>query len=320
MFKLIDFGMSKVLNPSSNVVETICGTRPYMSPEMILAKTYSYATDVWGLGCVLYEIVTHRYPFLSFGQNGMNSFILYQDPEPIQFNYSNPLKDIIYSMLNKDQSQRISFEDILSNPIVPKIDNDNHPYENFLVGWKFYHGVGIPQNLPEAMRYFKLSADMNNSFGLNSYGACLINEKFGNLNPSMAMSYFKRSADFGNLRGMYNYGLGLEKGFLGPPNLQEAMRYFKMAADAGDPRAMNNYSIGILHGYLGNVNHTEAMKYSKMSADAGNLSGMFNYASGLEKGFLGPPNIREVMRYYKMAADAGSSRGKAKYESLIQFS
>jgi TPR repeat protein len=48
------------------------------------------------------------------------------------------------------------------------------------------------------------------------------------------MEYFKKSAAVGNSNGINNYGLGLEKGFLGKIDLKEAMKYYKMAADLGN--------------------------------------------------------------------------------------
>jgi TPR repeat protein len=46
-----------------------------------------------------------------------------------------------------------------------------------------------------------------------------------------AMKYFKMSAELGNSSGMNNYGFGLKEGYLGFKNLKEAMKYYKMSAE-----------------------------------------------------------------------------------------
>ena len=51
-------GISKKLSRASAVTKTFVGTEPYISPEVFNAKPYSYPSDVWALGCVLYEMCT----------------------------------------------------------------------------------------------------------------------------------------------------------------------------------------------------------------------------------------------------------------------
>ena len=63
MAKLGDFGVSKVLDRADGFAKTTVGTPYYMSPEVFLCKPYSYKSDCWSLGCVLYELVTLQRPF-----------------------------------------------------------------------------------------------------------------------------------------------------------------------------------------------------------------------------------------------------------------
>ncbi|OQR85366.1 serine/threonine protein kinase, partial [Thraustotheca clavata] len=54
--KLGDFGIARTLNSTMDQAKTVVGTPYYMSPEVCESKPYSYASDIWSLGCVLYEI------------------------------------------------------------------------------------------------------------------------------------------------------------------------------------------------------------------------------------------------------------------------
>ena len=54
--KLGDFGISKVLGSRSGFCSTVCGTPFYLSPEMCAGRRYDAKSDVWALGCVLYEL------------------------------------------------------------------------------------------------------------------------------------------------------------------------------------------------------------------------------------------------------------------------
>jgi NIMA (never in mitosis gene a)-related kinase len=61
--KLGDFGIAKTLDSTLDQASTVVGTPYYMSPEVCESKPYSYASDVWALGCVLYELVALRHAF-----------------------------------------------------------------------------------------------------------------------------------------------------------------------------------------------------------------------------------------------------------------
>jgi TPR repeat protein len=86
--------------------------------------------------------------------------------------------------------------------------------------------------LKEAMKFFKMSSDLGNSYGMFYYGYGASKGYLGNQNfKEEAMSYYKMSADKQNPIGLLNYGFGLEKGYLGESNLSEAMHYYKMSAE-----------------------------------------------------------------------------------------
>lgn len=56
--KIGDFGISKVLENTLDQASTVVGTPYYMSPEVCENKPYTFKSDVWALGCVLYELCT----------------------------------------------------------------------------------------------------------------------------------------------------------------------------------------------------------------------------------------------------------------------
>ena len=65
--KLGDFGIARVLQHTSEMASTVVGTPYYLSPELCEDKKYDYSSDIWALGCVLYEMCTLRHAF-----NGSN--------------------------------------------------------------------------------------------------------------------------------------------------------------------------------------------------------------------------------------------------------
>ena len=58
--KLSDFGLSRELDA---LCETMCGSPLYMAPEILRRQPYSANSDLWSLGCVLYEMLLKRPPY-----------------------------------------------------------------------------------------------------------------------------------------------------------------------------------------------------------------------------------------------------------------
>ncbi len=63
LIKLGDFGISKVLEYSNDFAKTSLGTPYYLSPEICSGEKYNFKTDIWMLGCLLYELCTLHKPF-----------------------------------------------------------------------------------------------------------------------------------------------------------------------------------------------------------------------------------------------------------------
>ena len=58
--KLIDFGFAKIIEDSSR---TFCGTYEYLAPEIVKGEPYNQSVDWWGLGVMLFEMLTKTTPF-----------------------------------------------------------------------------------------------------------------------------------------------------------------------------------------------------------------------------------------------------------------
>jgi len=51
-----DFGIARVLSSTRSKAKTVVGTPYYLSPEIIRGDPYSFKSDVWALGVLLYEM------------------------------------------------------------------------------------------------------------------------------------------------------------------------------------------------------------------------------------------------------------------------
>mmetsp|Transcript_44944 Transcript_44944/g.74987 ORF Transcript_44944/g.74987 Transcript_44944/m.74987 type:complete len:350 (+) Transcript_44944:95-1144(+) len=112
-----DFGVARVLEHSDAGANTQCGTPYYMSPELIEGVAYNHKSDIWALGCVLYEMLTLRLPFPASSMAELGNKVLNFAPPPLDEKYSAALRAAAVSMLEKDPKKRPNAEDLLQQPL-----------------------------------------------------------------------------------------------------------------------------------------------------------------------------------------------------------
>ena len=111
--KIGDLGVAKILLKNS-FANTLIGTPYYLSPEICKEEPYNNKSDVWALGCILYELCTFKHPFEANNQGALILKIMNSSPENLNNYYSKDLKDLIYLLLEKDSRKRPSCKDILN--------------------------------------------------------------------------------------------------------------------------------------------------------------------------------------------------------------
>ena len=116
--KLGDFGLSRVLSNESNFAYSHVGTPYYMSPEQIDEMRYNEKSDIWSLGCFLYEITTFNPPFEAKNHVMLAMRIKSGKVDKINMRYSEELWRVITWMLTVNPENRPSVEDLLNVPQV----------------------------------------------------------------------------------------------------------------------------------------------------------------------------------------------------------
>ncbi|KAL1431594.1 hypothetical protein MTO96_014107 [Rhipicephalus appendiculatus] len=115
--KVGDFGISKILSSKSKA-ESMVGTPNNLSPEICVGKPYNQKSDIWALGCILYELLTLRSPFEGNHVPSLVMKIIRGSYEPVSDHYSAQVRHLLEQMLQKESSQRPSVNQLKAQPIL----------------------------------------------------------------------------------------------------------------------------------------------------------------------------------------------------------
>lgn len=117
--KLGDMNVSKVTN-SKGLNYTQTGTPYYASPEVWKDEPYDVKSDVWSLGCVIYEMVTLKPPFQAEDMQGLYAKILKGQLPKIPEHFSSDLWNMLKIMIQVNPKKRPDCEQLMEHPIIRK--------------------------------------------------------------------------------------------------------------------------------------------------------------------------------------------------------
>jgi len=125
--KLGDFGIARTLGGTQEMARTMVGTPYYMSPEIFTGKPYNHKSDIWALGCCLFEMLTFKQAFDAKDMTTLVTKVLRGNVPPIPSQYNSQLTELLKLLLQKIPSKRPSCSTILKFPYVKKfIESSSH--------------------------------------------------------------------------------------------------------------------------------------------------------------------------------------------------
>ncbi|XP_034243084.1 serine/threonine-protein kinase Nek8-like [Thrips palmi] len=118
ILKIGDFGISKVLMSQSKA-STVLGTPSYLSPELCQGQMYDEHSDIWALGCILYEMLTFKKAFEAPTLANLVIKIIHgKVPSIDSSKYTVGMEQLLHSILQTSPHDRPTAAMLLSHPLV----------------------------------------------------------------------------------------------------------------------------------------------------------------------------------------------------------
>ncbi|XP_055955396.1 serine/threonine-protein kinase Nek11-like isoform X1 [Patella vulgata] len=116
--KIGDFGISRILMSASDYASTFTGTPFYMSPEVLKHEGYNSKSDIWSVGCILYEMCALEHAFDGQGLMAIMYKIVEGVPPDLPKRYSKQLNDVFKGIIIKEPEKRPSATEITHIPFI----------------------------------------------------------------------------------------------------------------------------------------------------------------------------------------------------------
>ena len=120
--RICDFNLAKANVPKDKRADSFCGSPMYLSPEMLTGKGVDYRCDIYGIGLLMYELVTGTPAFNAKDIQSLYELIRANHIDFKAYGISGDIKDLLEKILVKNPEERISIEEMKKHPYFKNID------------------------------------------------------------------------------------------------------------------------------------------------------------------------------------------------------
>lgn len=346
---VLDFGIAKIFaqagRNASRLTQTgeVFGSPLYMSPEQCMGQPLDNRSDIYSFGCLMYELLTGRAPYMGDGFLETVFLHINQDVPGLgrvsaDDRVQEALEELFSRMMAKKSGERFAsmlelrrrIEEIAAMAAASGADSQSTgawpitdvPEEEIISIWReaaergdaaaqfdlgisyrFGEGIGKDESLAA---YWLLKSARQGYVEAQHCLAIMLNEGAGiEKNEREAVDWWLKAAEQNHVQSQYELGVQFHNGTGVDRDMDKACYWYLKAAENGSSYAQVAIGECCLWGEGREQNYDEATRWFQLAADQGYEWGMLRLGEMYEKGRGVDLNHEEACRLYKLAADTG---------------
>ena len=293
--KVTDWGLARSIEEEKGLTKTgvIVGTPEYMAPERIMTAKTSPASDMYSLGCILFEIIEGQPPFVNKELSVVVQSHLHKSPSKI---FKGPLgcSLLVNRLLSKEPKQRMSASEVIAflqsdkkaEGLLPKTAirpvHKKSSSKKALIGlWisllfiltMALHPLVFPEKVTKSAPSRLQRLRQGDELVLQEIGIKLVRRNTKGLSKEAVVSALKRAA---KNSGEANFYLGIcyQGGILTRPDYEKAKMYFIKAGELGYARAYSHLGLMYEDGVSFPIDFAKAIEYYQKAEKLGDQYGL----------------------------------------------
>jgi TPR repeat protein/transglutaminase-like putative cysteine protease len=220
-----------------------------------------------------------------------------------------------YAGVNAFEKKNYGFALVSLKPLA----DAGHPRAQYYLGNMYENGFGVAIDLPEAARWYRLSADKGDVYSQTHLGYLYERALGVPRDDALAAQWYARSAAAGNESGetslgrMYREGRGVARDY------KLAEKWFLLAAEQGSAWALMNLGLLYTHGGDGlPQDYGKAIDFFRKAADGGDADALYDLGWAYEQGLGVPANRQQAIEWYSKAAGKQQPLALKRLDSLSE--
>ena len=175
----------------------------------------------------------------------------------------------------------------------------------YQAGEKYHCGEGVPQDLAEAVKWYRRAAERGHAGAQSDLGYCYVNGEGVPQDFEEAFKWYRKAAEQGDVRTQTHLGYCYANGEGVPQDFEEAVKWYRRAAEQGDAVGQTNLGHCYDNGEGVPQDFEEGFKWYRRAAERGHAGAQLDLGYCYASGEGVPQDFEEAFKWYRRAADQG---------------
>ncbi|MGO9681324.1 MAG: protein kinase domain-containing protein [Beijerinckiaceae bacterium] len=211
----------------------------------------------------------------------------------------------------KDEPCKSALLDSAAPDLVQRTAASGDLEAQFLVGFIYYRGIGVPKNYGEALRWYRKAAEQGNAYAEADLGFAYENGEGVQKDYGEALRWYRKAAEQGNAYGEAGLGEMYDNGKGVPQDKREALNWFQKAAAQGNAEAEGNIGVVYENGEVVPQDYGEALRWYRKAAEQGSADAEADLGEMYYNGKGVPKDYGEALKWSRKAAEQGNADAEA---------